>query len=91
MRSPSSNGTSEGAGSAILTFLGGFHPQTQSLWLTDIANHHLAIAIVFILGEADLLPCFCISLLDTVQMSKSLTSRSVSCRSAWTSMSRLRN
>ena len=43
-------GTSEGAGSAILTFLGGFHPQTQSLWLTDIAHHHLAIAVVFILA-----------------------------------------
>mmetsp|Transcript_67088 Transcript_67088/g.184003 ORF Transcript_67088/g.184003 Transcript_67088/m.184003 type:complete len:732 (+) Transcript_67088:1375-3570(+) len=41
-------GTSEGAGTAILTFLGGFHPQTQSMWLTDIAHHHLAIAIVFI-------------------------------------------
>jgi photosystem I P700 chlorophyll a apoprotein A2 len=43
-------GSSEGAGSAILTFLGGFHPQTQSLWLTDIAHHHLAIAVVFILA-----------------------------------------
>jgi photosystem I P700 chlorophyll a apoprotein A2 len=42
--------TSEGAGTAILTFLGGFHPQTQSLWLTDIAHHHLAIATVFILA-----------------------------------------
>lgn len=31
-------GTSEGAGTAILTFVGGFHPQTQSLWLTDIAD-----------------------------------------------------
>ena len=41
-------GTSEGAGTAILTFLGGFHPQTQSMWLTDIAHHHLAIAVVFI-------------------------------------------
>ena len=41
-------GTAEGAGTAILTFLGGFHPQTQSMWLTDIAHHHLAIAIVFI-------------------------------------------
>ena len=41
-------GTKVGSGSAILTFLGGFHPQTQSLWLTDIAHHHLAIAIVFI-------------------------------------------
>ena len=34
----------------ILTFLGGFHPQTQSLWLTDMAHHHLAIAVVFILA-----------------------------------------
>ena len=37
----------EGAGTAILTFLGGFHPQTQSLWLSDIAHHQLAIAVVF--------------------------------------------
>ena len=29
--------TTEGAGTAILTFLGGFHPQTQSLWLSDMA------------------------------------------------------
>ena len=43
-------GTSEGAGTAILTFLGGFHPQTESLWLTDMAHHHLAIAVVFILA-----------------------------------------
>jgi photosystem I P700 chlorophyll a apoprotein A2 len=42
--------TSEGSGSAILTFLGGFHPQTQSLWLTDIAHHHLAIAVLFIVA-----------------------------------------
>jgi photosystem I P700 chlorophyll a apoprotein A2 len=41
-------GTNEGAGTAILTFLGGFHPQTQSMWLTDIAHHHLAIGVVFI-------------------------------------------
>jgi photosystem I P700 chlorophyll a apoprotein A2 len=40
-------GTSEGAGTAILTFIGGFHPQTRSLWLTDIAHHHLAIGILF--------------------------------------------
>ena len=44
-------GTSEGAGTAILTFLGGFHPQTESLWLTDMAHHHLAIAVVFILSR----------------------------------------
>ena len=41
-------GTEEGAGTAILTFLGGFHPQTQALWLTDIAHHHLAIGVMFI-------------------------------------------
>ncbi|KAL5643160.1 hypothetical protein ACJX0J_004556 [Zea mays] len=40
-------GTTQGAGTAILTLLGGFHPQTQSLWLTDIAHHHLAIAFIF--------------------------------------------
>ncbi|MDV3350954.1 photosystem I core protein PsaB [Leptolyngbyaceae cyanobacterium CCMR0082] len=43
-------GTSEGSGTAILTFLGGFHPQTESLWLTDMAHHHLAIAVVFIIA-----------------------------------------
>ena len=43
-------GTSQGAGTAILTFLGGFHPQTQSLWLSDMAHHHLAIAVVFIIA-----------------------------------------
>ncbi len=43
-------GTSKGAGTAILTFLGGFHPQTESLWLTDIAHHHLAIAVIFIIA-----------------------------------------
>ncbi|WAL59767.1 photosystem I core protein PsaB [Thermocoleostomius sinensis] len=43
-------GTSQGAGTAILTFLGGFHPQTESLWLTDMAHHHLAIAILFIIA-----------------------------------------
>jgi photosystem I P700 chlorophyll a apoprotein A2 len=43
-------GTSQGSSTAILTFLGGFHPQTQSLWLTDIAHHHLAIAVVFIIA-----------------------------------------
>jgi hypothetical protein len=28
----------------------GFHPQTQSLWLTDIAPHHLAIAFFFLVA-----------------------------------------
>ncbi|MFN9394259.1 MAG: photosystem I core protein PsaB, partial [Pseudanabaena sp.] len=43
-------GTAQGAGTAILTFLGGFHPQTEALWLTDIAHHHLAIAVLFIIA-----------------------------------------
>jgi photosystem I P700 chlorophyll a apoprotein A2 len=43
-------GTSQGSGTAILTFLGGFHPQTESLWLTDMAHHHLAIAVIFIIA-----------------------------------------
>lgn len=42
--------SSTGAGTAILTFLGGFHPQTESLWLTDMAHHHLAIAVIFIIA-----------------------------------------
>jgi photosystem I P700 chlorophyll a apoprotein A2 len=42
--------TSTGSGTAILTFLGGFHPQTKSLWLTDIAHHHLAISVLFIVA-----------------------------------------
>ncbi|MGI9214719.1 MAG: photosystem I core protein PsaB, partial [Gammaproteobacteria bacterium] len=41
-------GSSEGSGTAILTFLGGLNPETKSLWLTDIAHHHLAIAVIFI-------------------------------------------
>jgi len=43
-------GTTEGAGTAILTFLGGFHPQTEALWLTDIAHHHLAIGCLFVIA-----------------------------------------
>ena len=43
-------GTAQGAGTAILTFLGGFDPMTESLWLTDMAHHHLAIAVVFIIA-----------------------------------------
>ncbi|MCY7408000.1 MAG: photosystem I core protein PsaB [Alkalinema sp. CAN_BIN05] len=42
--------SSTGAGTAILTFLGGFHPQTESLWLTDMAHHHLALAVIFIIA-----------------------------------------
>jgi photosystem I P700 chlorophyll a apoprotein A2 len=42
--------TATGAGTAILTFKGGFHPQTQSLWLSDIAHHHLAIGVLFVIA-----------------------------------------
>jgi photosystem I P700 chlorophyll a apoprotein A1 len=34
----------------ILTFKGGLNPATGSLWLTDIAHHHLAIAVLFIVA-----------------------------------------
>ena len=30
--------------------LGGFHPQTEALWLTDIAHHHLAIGCIFVIA-----------------------------------------
>ncbi|KAI3858771.1 hypothetical protein MKX03_033724 [Papaver bracteatum] len=43
-------GTAQGAGNAILTLLGGFLTQTQSLWLTDMVHHHLAIAFVFLVA-----------------------------------------
>ncbi|KAI3894653.1 hypothetical protein MKW92_003103 [Papaver armeniacum] len=43
-------GTAQGAGTIILTLLGGFHPQTQSFWLTDMAHHHLAFAFIFLVA-----------------------------------------
>ena len=43
-------GTAQGAGTAILTFLGGFHSQTESLWLTDIAHHHLAWGCLLVIA-----------------------------------------
>ena len=30
--------------------MGGLHPGTESLWLTDIAHHHLALGVVMIIG-----------------------------------------
>jgi photosystem I P700 chlorophyll a apoprotein A1 len=36
--------------SDILTFKGGLNPITGSLWLTDIAHHHLAISILFLIA-----------------------------------------
>jgi photosystem I P700 chlorophyll a apoprotein A1 len=34
----------------FLTFKGGLNPVTGGLWMTDIAHHHLAIAVVFIIA-----------------------------------------
>ena len=34
----------------ILTFKGGLNPVTGGLWMTDIAHHHVAIAVVFIVA-----------------------------------------
>lgn len=34
----------------FLTFKGGLNPTTGSLWLTDVAHHHLAIAVLFIIA-----------------------------------------
>uniref|UniRef100_UPI0030017E44 photosystem I p700 apoprotein A2 n=1 Tax=Cephaleuros lagerheimii TaxID=2738443 RepID=UPI0030017E44 len=42
-------GNADGSDS-ILTFIGGLNPDTQSLYLTDIAHHHLAIAVLFIIA-----------------------------------------
>ena len=36
--------------SDFLTFKGGLNPVTGALWLTDIAHHHLAVAVLFILA-----------------------------------------
>ncbi|MEA5550284.1 photosystem I core protein PsaA [Anabaena cylindrica UHCC 0172] len=34
----------------ILTFKGGLNPVTGGLWMSDIAHHHLAIAVLFIIA-----------------------------------------
>lgn len=36
--------------SDFLTFKGGLNPVNGSLWLTDVAHHHIAIAVLFILA-----------------------------------------
>ncbi|MBL6741752.1 MAG: photosystem I core protein PsaA [Synechococcus sp. BS301-5m-G53] len=36
--------------SDFLTFKGGLNPVTGSLWMTDIAHHHVAIAVLFIVA-----------------------------------------
>jgi len=40
----------------LLTLFGGLNPATGSLWLSDIAHHHLAVAVVFLVaGHLDCL------------------------------------
>jgi len=39
-----------GAYSDFLTFKGGLNPVTGGLWLTDVAHHHVAIAVLFIVA-----------------------------------------
>ncbi|NES80696.1 MAG: photosystem I core protein PsaA [Moorea sp. SIO2B7] len=39
-----------GAYADFLTFKGGLNPVTGSLWLTDVAHHHLAIGVLFIIA-----------------------------------------
>ena len=34
----------------FLTFKGGLDPQTGGLWMTDIAHHHLALAVMYIIA-----------------------------------------
>lgn len=36
--------------SDFLTFKGGLNPVTGSLWLTDIAHHHLALSVLFLVA-----------------------------------------
>ncbi len=36
--------------SDFLTFKGGLNPVTGGLWLSDIAHHHLALAVLFIIA-----------------------------------------
>jgi len=40
-----------GSGSSILTFNSGLKPDSSSLYLTDIAHHHLAIGVLLIIGS----------------------------------------
>ena len=36
--------------SDFLTFKGGLNPVTGGLWLSDIAHHHLALSVLFIIA-----------------------------------------
>ncbi len=75
--------TAEGSGTAILTFLGGFHPQTEALWLTDIAHHHLAIGVIFSLRPTTP-PRALPSAVPSVPVTRGCMTRSTTpCTSSW--------
>jgi len=42
--------SSDRAGTSLLSFHTSLSPQTNSLWLTDIAHHHLAIGVLFVIA-----------------------------------------
>ena len=41
-------GSQIGAGTSLLTFLSGFKSDTSSLFLSDIAHHHIALGVLLI-------------------------------------------
>jgi photosystem I P700 chlorophyll a apoprotein A2 len=43
-------GSAYAAGESSLTFFGGLKPDTMSLYLTDIAHHHLALGVLLVLS-----------------------------------------
>merc|ERR1719210_2670022 len=45
---PTAGSSSHATCQAILTFLGGLKSDTASLYLTDIAHHHLAVGVLFV-------------------------------------------
>lgn len=47
---------SQGSGTAIVNLLRRFHPKLQSLRMIDIAHHHLAIKLKFLIPVAQIEP-----------------------------------
>jgi photosystem I P700 chlorophyll a apoprotein A2 len=43
-------GSTYGAGNVILSFFGGLKSETQSLYLSDISHHHLAVGVLFVVA-----------------------------------------
>merc|ERR1739838_1206442 len=43
-------GASVGSGTSVLTFLGGFSPDSVCVYLSDISHHHLALGVLLLWG-----------------------------------------